>query len=90
MCIEKCFSHADVKIEMDKKILGQDFRTDRGLQTVPFKDRNGQECSLQQSSLADASAIWLGPKGHRMHLDRYRVVALIIVLEQWINKGEFL
>lgn len=34
--------------------------TERGFGLVTFKDRYGQECSLQDSSLATESAIWFG------------------------------
>jgi hypothetical protein len=48
-------------------------KTEHGFELVEFKDRNGQECSLQQSSAADyqqpgSSAVWLGVGEHRMHL----------------------
>lgn len=36
-------------------------KTNRGFQVVEFTDLYGIECSIQQSSLADQSAIWLGP-----------------------------
>lgn len=35
-------------------------KTPRGFQQLVFTDRNGQECSLQESSLATEEAIWLG------------------------------
>jgi hypothetical protein len=34
--------------------------TPRGFGTLEFKDRYGEECSLQQSSLASENAIWFG------------------------------
>jgi hypothetical protein len=34
--------------------------TERGFALLEFKDRNGVECSLQKSSLADDECIWLG------------------------------
>lgn len=34
--------------------------TNRGFALIEFTDRNGERCSLQQSSLAFESAIWLG------------------------------
>lgn len=34
--------------------------TQRGFEIVEFTDRYGAACSLQQSSLADEPAIWLG------------------------------
>jgi hypothetical protein len=35
-------------------------KTRRGFERIDFKDRNGVECSLQQSSLATENAVWLG------------------------------
>lgn len=35
-------------------------RTKRGFDLSEFKDRNGSECSLQNSSIATEPAIWLG------------------------------
>lgn len=37
-------------------------RTKRGFAYKEFKDRNGNECIIQKSSLATADAIWLGSK----------------------------
>ena len=34
--------------------------TNRGYSILKFDDRNGEACSLQESSLADEAAIWLG------------------------------
>lgn len=36
------------------------FTTNRGFRRFDFKDRYGEECSLQESSLAEEDAIWLG------------------------------
>jgi hypothetical protein len=35
-------------------------KTNRGFGIIEFADRNGQECSLQKSSIATESCIWLG------------------------------
>lgn len=35
-------------------------QTNRGFTTFRFADRNGVECSLQASSIATESCIWLG------------------------------
>jgi hypothetical protein len=40
--------------------LGKVGKTERGFEIVEFKDLYGAECSLQMSSLADKSAVWLG------------------------------
>jgi len=34
--------------------------TNRGFHVVAFLDRNGEECSLQESSLATEHCVWLG------------------------------
>jgi len=36
-------------------------KTKRGFALITFTDRYGVECSLQKSSMAFESAIWLGP-----------------------------
>ena len=38
-------------------------KTGRGFQLFEFKDRYGEECTLQASSLATESAVWLGTAG---------------------------
>jgi len=35
-------------------------KTNRGFDISKFKDRDGEECSLQKSSIATEDAIWLG------------------------------
>lgn len=47
------------------KPLGTVRRTTRGFEIIEFKDRSGNECSLQVSSIADfekpgISAVWIG------------------------------
>jgi hypothetical protein len=37
-------------------------QTERGFTIIRFKDRNGENCSLQASSIATESCIWLGVK----------------------------
>ena len=34
--------------------------TERGFEVIKFQDRNGEQCSLQASSLATEEAVWLG------------------------------
>jgi hypothetical protein len=34
--------------------------TNRGFVAIEFVDRNGEKCSLQESSIATENAIWLG------------------------------
>ncbi len=38
--------------------------TNRGFGIAKFKDRNGVKCSLQESSIATESCIWLGCDEH--------------------------
>lgn len=54
------------------KRLGKVERTSRGFELVEFKDYNGDECSLQASSLAvnkfpGTSAVWLGCNHNQFH-----------------------
>ena len=72
-------------------------KTDRGFSRGDFKDLYGEECSIQESSLATESAIWLGcNKGShhftgvcsaRMHLDIPRAEMLIELLEHFVKTG---
>ncbi len=72
--------------------------TGRGFGLVEFKDRNGQDCTLQQSSAAfvdgedhdpGAGAVWLGVGDDRMHLSREQVAGLIGFLVPWLTNGSF-
>ncbi len=68
--------------------------TDRGFEYIEFEDRYGEQSELQQSSLAEfeqpgTSAIWLGLKNKRMHLDRIRVEWMIERLQSWLDTGSF-
>lgn len=44
---------------MNKK-MGKLKKTSRGFQVRSFQDSKGVECSIQQSSIADYDAIWIG------------------------------
>jgi hypothetical protein len=46
-----------------------DKSTDRGFSKLEFKDKYGQICRLQNSSLATEGAIWLGVDNTGPHLD---------------------
>jgi len=71
--------------------------TSRGFGLWEFKDKYGQECSLQDSSLASEPAIWLGVdvdlKGvdvnDRMHLTQEQVKALLPILDHFATTGEY-
>lgn len=62
--------------------------TDRGFRIDTFTDYNGQACSLQMSSLADAQCVWLGVKSERMHLTQDQVKALLPALQHFAEHGE--
>jgi len=44
-------------------------KTSRGFRIFSFKDRYGQDCSLQESSLAEEGAIWLGVDNTGPHIN---------------------
>jgi hypothetical protein len=44
-------------------------KTARGFEVIRFQDIYGEDCTLQESSLADRCAIWFGAGDNRMHLD---------------------
>lgn len=72
--------------------LGKTQRTLRGFAYIDFKDHYGEECSLQQSSLAEymqpgISAVWLGRDRYRMHLNRKQARALAKHLNHWLRYG---
>jgi hypothetical protein len=63
--------------------------TARGFMGGAFKDRYRQECSIQESSLAEEACIWLGvDKSGRMHLTQEMAAALIPLLQQFVATGE--
>lgn len=70
--------------------------TDRDFARYEFIDRYGEECSLQESSLATESAIWLGQNRGthhmgkcmaRMHLTVPLVEQLIPKLQHFVETG---
>jgi len=71
------------------KKLGELKRTIRGFDLIEFHDYNHNKCSLQESSLATESAIWLGVDGDdgttRMHLNKKHVKALVKQLKYWLK-----
>ena len=56
-------------------------RTVRGFPVMRFRDEDGQGCSIQDSSLAEADCIWLGRGGSdgrtRMHIDQEMAEAVL-------------
>lgn len=73
--------------------------TERGFELVKFKDANGKDCSLQQSSAIGekdedmlnpgTSFIWLGREPCRMHLNRQQTFLLAMKLMNWLDHGKF-
>lgn len=62
--------------------------TGRGFRIVIFSDRYGNECSIQESSLATEACIWLGCDDHRMHLTQGMAAQLIPHLQHFVATGE--
>lgn len=63
-----------------------------GLDTIQFKDKYNENCSLQKSSLASCDAIWFGINGDnsRMHLTQKQVESLLPYLTTFVETGELL
>jgi hypothetical protein len=61
-------------------------KTNRGFAIGRFEDRYGRECSIQESSLADESCLWLGADD-RMHLTRAMAADLIPLLQEFADTG---
>lgn len=69
-------------------------RTGRGFARADFMDRYGSECSIQDSSLANEAAVWLGVQkdfegnaSTRMHLTQDMVAALLPALRRFVQNG---
>lgn len=69
----------------------------RGLLGATFRDLNGRECSIQESSVATQPCLWIGvdrkPEtvvegGCRMHIGRQMAAALVDVLRRFAETGE--
>lgn len=78
--------HSSLKIEP----------TQRGFAYAEFTDRYGVKCSIQDSSLATESAIWLGVHfagvgyrdvSSRMHLTQDMVAELLPLLKRFVRTG---
>lgn len=63
-------------------------KTQRGFEIQKFKDLNGQECSIQESSLATKDAIWIGVHEHRMHIDRNQAENIMFSLARFVHTGK--
>ena len=62
-------------------------KTDRGFKCAKFRDRYDKPCSIQESSLATESCLWLGVEDYRMHLTQDMASRLIPFLEEFIKNG---
>lgn len=72
------------------------FPTARGFLRAEFKDGNGDECSIQESSAAEAPFLWLGCNTGthhmgecmaRMHLTQDNVRQLLPLLNRFVAQG---
>ena len=74
-------------------------KTDRGFYRADFIDRYGEECSIQESSLAGEHCIWLGQNNGRhhhvtgecltrMHLTQKMAKDLIPLLQKFVTTGK--
>jgi hypothetical protein len=61
--------------------------TDRGFLRADFEDLYGNDCSIQESSLASEDAIWLGVGNKRMHLSREQAKSLLPYLHTFVETG---
>jgi hypothetical protein len=59
--------------------------TERRFARFDFIDRYGEECAIQDSSLASEAAIWLGVNDNRMHLTREQVAELVPILQRFLD-----
>jgi hypothetical protein len=92
---------ADVVSELQriaKEVTMEIKPTSRGFKRAEFVDLYGEQCSIQESSLATDDAIWLGcneGKHHhvtgscmaRMHLNRAMAAELIPLLQHFVDTG---
>lgn len=62
-------------------------KTERGFVVGEFSDLYGKECSIQESSLAEEDAIWLGVGENRMHLTTEMAKDLVRHLNYFIENG---
>ena len=69
--------------------IGDSSETNRGFSLLDFVDEYGQPCSIQMSSAAERECIWFGVGNKRMHLNRYEVLALIPLLQEFVETGNF-
>ena len=61
--------------------------TNRGFIVITLEDRNGRSYTVQESSLADTNAIWLGTN-ERIHLDIDQAAELAKILKNFDEKDD--
>ena len=64
--------------------------TNRGFGIYEWRDFYGQDCSLQESSLAEPSCVWLGAGSDRMHLTQDQCRELGALLSYFAEEGKLL
>lgn len=78
-------------------MIGRKHRTNRGFSRIDFTEVYGEKCSIQQSSSAEMSALWLGQNegshhmehcSARMHVDRKLAKWLIKKLQKFVDTGD--
>lgn len=62
-------------------------KTNRNFLINSIKDLDNRECSIQESSLAFESCIWLGVDTHRMHLTLKMANVLYRPLRRFVRTG---
>lgn len=68
--------------------IGKKERTERGFSLIQWRDRYGQHCRLQKSSLATGDCIWLGTQADSMHLTRKQAGDLAALLSHFAERSE--
>lgn len=84
LCVHCKADHAP-KGEADFTLKASD--TQRGFHRIDFKDRYGNACSLQDSSLATEACVWFGDNRERAHLTAPMVAALLPHLAAFVECG---
>jgi len=62
--------------------------TQRGFLRGEFVDRYGEQCSIQESSLATEAALWLGVDERRMHLTQGMAASLVPLIAHFVDTGQ--
>lgn len=62
--------------------------TGRGFAFYKWRDRYGQHCRIQKSSLAGEDCVWVGEAENSMHLTRKQAADLAQVLLYFSEHGE--